>query len=154
MLTTAFSDSFLPGIAYDDGAHHAELSPNPMDDRRTISPEDALLPPLTQQDRHPSAPQLANLLTAENNSSCSNKADVMLTEEVCVCVCLCARRCVLVCASAVCVCASCLCVRGCVFVCELVCVNLYVYIYLYELVCVNLHVCMRELINMFVCVCV
>jgi len=81
MLTTAFSDSFLPGIGYEDSSHHTELSPHPMDDRRTISPEETLLPPLTQQDRHPSAPQLANLLTAESSSS-GNKPDVMLTEEV------------------------------------------------------------------------
>jgi len=87
MLTTAFSDSFLPGIGYEDSSHHTELSPHPMDDRRTISPEETLLPPLTQQDRHPSAPQLANLLTAESSSS-GNKPDVMLTEEVCVTVCV------------------------------------------------------------------
>ena len=32
--------------------------------RRMLSPEDALMPPLTMQDRHPSAPQLASMLTS------------------------------------------------------------------------------------------
>ena len=93
-----------------------------MDDRRTISPEETLLPPLTQQDRHPSAPQLANLLTAESSSS-GNKPDVMLTEEVCVCVgvCLCVHL-RFVCVHLVCVFVG-VCLHVCV--CELVCVNLH-----------------------------
>ena len=84
-----------------------------MDDHRS---EDTLFPhSLSQQDRHPSAPQLANLLTANSSGASKpqsilsgNKSDVMLTEEVCVCV-------------FVCVCV-CVCVRVRVHVCVCVCV--------------------------------
>ena len=75
MLSTALSDGYL-------AMHHPELSPHhhqqlsaSLDGRHFgQASDDTLFPPLTQNDRHPSAPQLVSMLT-------DNKADIMLHDE-------------------------------------------------------------------------
>lgn len=66
-MVAALSDSYLPGMSGD----HA---PNPPavggggrgGPNRVLSP-DSLMPPLSMQDRHPSAPQLASMLVSSNS---------------------------------------------------------------------------------------
>ena len=72
MLSAALSDSYLPSMGMEN-SHSLDLS---MEDsgRRILTPEDTLMPPLTIQDRHPSAPQLASMLA----SSLENKPEMMV----------------------------------------------------------------------------
>lgn len=79
MLSTALSDGYL--TMHDESHAHSDLSPHhqqlsmSLDGRHfVLSPDDTLFPPLSHNDRHPSAPQLVSMLT-------DNKADVMLDEE-------------------------------------------------------------------------
>ena len=107
MISSALSDSFLPGM--DDTPRPHEFSPQgPMsissmdhEHRRMYASDDHLFPPLTSQDRHPSAPLLQSMLSSGMSNTCE-----------CVCVCVCVYACVSVCA----------CVTVCVCVCVLVCV--------------------------------
>ena len=78
MLSTALSDGYLSmhdAANSDLSPHHQQLSMS-LDSRHFIGPssDDMLFPPLTNNDRHPSAPQLVSMLT-------DNKADVMLHDE-------------------------------------------------------------------------
>ena len=77
MLSTALSDGYLSmhDTHSDLSPHHQQLSAS-LDGRHFgHSTDDTLFPPLTQNDRHPSAPQLVSMLT-------DNKADVMLQDDV------------------------------------------------------------------------
>ena len=100
-IMSALSDSYLPSMGLDDNHHHPShlhgggagtmLNPMPMGDNM-LSPEEALFPPtLSAQDRHPSAPQLASMLSSSAAVDNGGKvpADVSMGEEVCVCVCVC-----------------------------------------------------------------
>lgn len=78
MLSSALSDSYLssmPGNSSldfgDGGGGGGGLEEG---GKRMLSPEDALMPPLTMQDRHPSAPQLASMLTTAVEDKMSNVA--------------------------------------------------------------------------------
>ena len=98
-IMSALSDSYLPSMGLDDNHHPSHLqgagggtmlNPMPMGDNM-LSPEEALFPPtLSAQDRHPSAPQLASMLSSSASVDNGGKvpADVMMGEEVCVCVCV------------------------------------------------------------------
>ncbi|CAI8043121.1 hypothetical protein GBAR_LOCUS23928 [Geodia barretti] len=77
MLSTALSDGYLTmhDTHSDLSPHHHQLSAS-LDGRHFGQAlNDTLFPPLTQNDRHPSAPQLVSMLT-------DNKADVMLQDDV------------------------------------------------------------------------
>lgn len=69
-MLSALSDSYLSNM----------MGNSPLDfgmedsGKRIISPEDALMPPLTMQDRHPSAPQLASMLTSAVDNKMSDVA--------------------------------------------------------------------------------
>lgn len=65
MLSAAFSDSYLPSVGLPDP--QAALGGGGLDDQRLLSPEDTLMPPLSGQVRHPSAPHLASILTASTS---------------------------------------------------------------------------------------
>ena len=68
------------------------LNPMPHMGDNILSPEEALFPPtLSAQDRHPSAPQLASMLSSSASVDNGGKvpADVMMGEEVSMCVCVC-----------------------------------------------------------------
>ena len=94
---SALSDSYLPSMGLDDNHHPSHLhgtapgggagtmlNPMPMGDNM-LSPEESLFPPtLSAQDRHPSAPQLASMLTSSASMDNGGKvpADVMMGEEV------------------------------------------------------------------------
>lgn len=87
MLSTALSDGYL--TMHDESHVHSDLSPHhqqlsmSLDGRHFIhSPDDTLFPPLSHNDRHPSAPQLVSMLT-------DNKADIMLDEDQVLCMYLC-----------------------------------------------------------------
>ena len=78
----AFSDSFLHSDM-DDGPPMGEMSPRPVgrveDYRGVFSPENhQLFPPLSMGDRHPSAPQLASILSSHLGGSGSVKAENMM----------------------------------------------------------------------------
>ena len=94
---SALSDSYLPSMGVDDNhhphhPHHLQgagagtmLNPLPMGGDNMLSPEESLFPPtLSAQDRHPSAPQLASMLSSSTSMDNGGKvpADVMLGEEV------------------------------------------------------------------------
>ena len=74
-MLTAVSDSYLPNLVDDFGLEEST-------GKKLLSPEEsALVPPLTMQDRHPSAPQLASMLASsvdnhKLNSSSDNSAGV------------------------------------------------------------------------------
>ena len=76
MISSALSDSFLPGL--DDPPHPQEFSPQgPMsigsmdhEHRRMFASDDHLFPPLTNQDRHPSAPLLQSMLSSGMTNTC------------------------------------------------------------------------------------
>ena len=77
MLSTALSDGYLTmhDESHADLSHHHHQLSMSLDSRHFIpSSDDMLFPPLTQNDRHPSAPQLVSMLT-------DNKADIMLHDE-------------------------------------------------------------------------
>ena len=77
MLSTALSDGYLAmhDTRSDLSPHHHQLSAS-LDGRHFGQAlDDHLFPPLTQNDRHPSAPQLVSMLT-------DNKADVMLQDDM------------------------------------------------------------------------
>ena len=77
MLSTALRDGYLTmhDTHSDLSPHHHQLSAS-LDGRHFGQAlNDTLFPPLTQNDRHPSAPQLVSMLT-------DNKADVMLQDDV------------------------------------------------------------------------
>lgn len=79
-MLTALSDGYL--TMHDESHAHPDFSPHhhhqlsmSLDGRHFIlSPDETLFPPLTHNDRHPSAPQLVSMLT-------DSKADVMLHED-------------------------------------------------------------------------
>ena len=79
MLSSALSDGYLTmhdeSHAHSDLGHlHQQLSMS-LDSRHFApSSDDTLFPPLTHNDRHPSAPQLVSMLT-------DNKADIMLHDD-------------------------------------------------------------------------
>ena len=96
-IMSALSDSYLPSMGLDDNHHHHPhphhphqphqphqmLNPVGMD--QMLSPEETLLPPaLSAQDRHPSAPQLASMLSSSASVDNGGKVpgDVMMGEEV------------------------------------------------------------------------
>ena len=90
-IMSALSDSYLPSMGLDDNHHHPHqphhphqmLNPIGMD--HMLSPEENLLPPaLSAQDRHPSAPQLASMLSSSASMDNGGKVpgDVMMGEEV------------------------------------------------------------------------
>ena len=95
---SALSDSYLPSMGLDDSHHHPQqphhhphqlLNPIGMD--HILSPDETLLPPtLSAQDRHPSAPQLASMLSSSASVDSGGKVptDVMIGEEVHVRVCV------------------------------------------------------------------
>ena len=95
MLSAAFSDSYLPSVGLplmneptgSNAGNFNILGGGAMDDRRLLSPEDSLIPPLSGQVRHPSAPHLASMLTTSLEK---NPSDAMFgaDEDVCVCVCV------------------------------------------------------------------
>ena len=60
ILTAAVSDSYLPGMM-DRGLDFGGMGD---EGNRLLSPEETLMPPLSMQDRHPSAPQLASMLAS------------------------------------------------------------------------------------------
>ena len=113
---SALSDSYLPSMGLDDnhthphlqgatsgapgggaGAGGTMLNPMPHMGDNILSPEEeALFPPtLSAQDRHPSALQLASMLSSSASVDNGGKvpADVMMGEEVRVCVCVCVMQC-------------------------------------------------------------
>ena len=107
-IMSALSDSYLPSMGLDDnhthphlqgatsgahggGAGGTMLNPMPHMGDNILSPEEALFPPtLSAQDRHPSAPQLASMLSSSASVDSGGKvpADVMMGEEVSVCMCV------------------------------------------------------------------
>ena len=107
-IMSALSDSYLPSMGLDDnhthphlqgatsgahggGAGGTMLNPMPHMGDNILSPEEALFPPtLSAQDRHPSAPQLASMLSSSASVDNGGKvpADVMMGEEVRVCGCV------------------------------------------------------------------
>ena len=121
MLSAAFSDSYLPSVGLPlmtDPAHTGNyniLGGGAMNDRQLLSPEDSLIPPISGQARHPSAPHLASILTTSLEKNQPHNAMFGADEDVCVCACVCV--CVHVCVRA------CVCVHVCVYVC--VCVWLW-----------------------------
>jgi hypothetical protein len=79
MLSSALSDGYL--TLHDECHVHSDLGPLHQHlsmslDSRHFAPssDDTLFPPLTHNDRHPSAPQLVSMLT-------DNKADIMLHDD-------------------------------------------------------------------------
>lgn len=73
MLSTALSDGYL--TMHDESQAHTDLSPHHHQLSMSLDGRfSTLFPPLSQNDRHPSAPQLVSMLT-------DNKADVMLHED-------------------------------------------------------------------------
>ena len=100
-MSSALSDSYLPSMGLDDNHHHHQHQGhhhhqqhhqhmlNPMGMDHMLSPEEALLPPaLSAQDRHPSAPQLASMLSSSASMDNGGKVptDIMIGEEVRVCM--------------------------------------------------------------------
>lgn len=79
-MLSALSDSYLPLMD-----HNLDFS---MDDggggggKRILSPEENLMPPLSMQDRHPSAPQLASMLTSSVDNHKMSDVTVSVDEEV------------------------------------------------------------------------
>ena len=73
-MLSALSDSYLPGML----EHHLDFNMDPSMDsgRRILSPEEALMPPLSMQDRHPSAPQLASMLASSVDNKVSDNMNV------------------------------------------------------------------------------
>jgi hypothetical protein len=71
ILSAAVSDGYLPGLL-DHG-----LFGGMEDGKRILSPEETLMPPLSMQDRHPSAPQLVSMLaTSVDNHKMSDMVEV------------------------------------------------------------------------------
>lgn len=89
-IMSALSDSYLPSMGLDDHHPHHPHHPhqqqllNLMGMDHMLSPEEALLPPtLSAQDRHPSAPQLASMLSSSASMDNGGKVpgDVMMGDE-------------------------------------------------------------------------
>ena len=80
-MQSALSDSYLNSIGQDFGAHAQGFDTflDYANHRGILSPVDSLAPPLSNQDRHPSAPQLASILA----SSVDSKPDMIpMAEDV------------------------------------------------------------------------
>ena len=88
MLSAAFSDSYLPSVGMsNDPLGSLPMGGGGLEDQRILSPEDSLMPPLTGQMRHPSAPHLASILSASASLDRGGGPGDTLTaaeEEVCV----------------------------------------------------------------------
>ena len=71
-MLSALSDSYLPGMM----EQSLDFNMEPDGGRRILSPEEMLMPPLSMQDRHPSAPQLASMLASsvDNKMASDNMA--------------------------------------------------------------------------------
>lgn len=83
ILTAAVSDSYLPGMM----DHNLDFGGMGDEGKRLLSPEEALMPPLSMQDRHPSAPQLASMLTSSvDNHKMSDVPSVEVDESVSRCL--------------------------------------------------------------------
>lgn len=81
-MLTAVSDSFLPGMGMGI-LEQGGLLFGMEDGKRLLSPEETLMPPLTMQDRHPSAPQLVSMLASSiDNHKISPDVTVELDESV------------------------------------------------------------------------
>ena len=101
MLTAAFSDSYLPAVGLpNEPVPNMSVGGTAMEEPpRLLSPEDALIPPLSGQTRHPSAPHLASILTSTSLDRGTGETMTAADEEVCVCapvcvcVCVCAHLC-------------------------------------------------------------
>lgn len=80
MLSAAFSDSYLPsvGLPLDP---LSGVGGGGLEDTRLLSPEDHLIPPLTGQMRHPSAPHLASMLTTSTSVDRADRDNLTATVE-------------------------------------------------------------------------
>ncbi len=77
MLSAAFSDSYLPSVGL--SLDPISLGGSGLDDQRLLSPEDHLIPPLTGQMRHPSAPHLATILTTSTSVDRADRDNLIAT---------------------------------------------------------------------------
>ena len=86
-MLSALSDSYLPTMNLEQHQHHHHHHSDFLEDgrggggRRILSPEDALMPPLSIQDRHPSAPQLASLLAPSVDKASDNSSVMVNIDE-------------------------------------------------------------------------
>ncbi len=82
MLSAAFSDSYLPSVGMsNDPLGNLAMGGGGLEDQRLLSPEDGLMPPLTGQMRHPSAPHLASILSGSASLDRGGPGDTLTAAE-------------------------------------------------------------------------